>query len=87
MTFSEFITKVDADVRANAGAERQPPANATIAAWTARSRTANVALLEPRNVSVTLSGSNGKPDTTWYPIDEALVPVVSNRITGYLNGN
>ena len=84
MTFAEFITTVGATIRTNAEIEHVP-AGSTLATWSARTRRANVALLEPRNVSVTLSGEDGKPDTTWYPIDAALVPVVSNRITGYLS--
>jgi hypothetical protein len=86
MSFDEFVRNVDAAIVAHtAGLQRAEPQPAE-ASWTARTRNATVALVEPRNVSVTLAGPAGsKATTTWYPIDSALVPVVANRIAGYLS--
>ncbi len=85
MNFDEFITSVDSAVAAHTAAERSGATQAATASWQARSRRATVALLEPRNVSVTLDGTGATATTTWYPIDPALVPVVANRIAGYLS--
>ncbi len=88
MKFEEFVREVDAAVRAASPVDAF--AHDTTARWTTRTRRAEVAVVEPRNVSVTLS-SSAKPgvgappaDSTWYPIDAALVPVVSRRIAAYL---
>ena len=88
MQFEEFVRQVDGAVRAASPVDAF--AQGKTARWTTRARSAEVAVVEPRNVSVTL-GSAGTPgpdaraaDTTWYPIDAALVPVVSRRIAAYL---
>ena len=88
LEFEEFVRRVDATVRdaATVGAFA-PPANSrpgSQARWETRARNATVVLVPPRNVSVTLGGESGTPETTWYPVDAALVSVVSRRIAGYL---
>jgi hypothetical protein len=50
-----------------------------------RERHVDVALLPPLNVSVALQSPGQPAVTTWYPIDAALVPVVSRRIAAYLS--
>jgi hypothetical protein len=84
MQFDEFVREIDAAVRAGATVETFEGPQANHAHWKTRARNAAVALVEPRNVSVTLAGSAEAPETTWYPIDAALVPVVSRRIAAYL---
>ena len=84
MQFEEFVRDVDAAVRAGTTVDRFEGPDAREARWETRARNAAVALVEPRNVSVTLAGSAEAPATTWYPIDAALVPVVSRRIAAYL---
>lgn len=84
MQFDEFVTLVDAAVQDGAPVERHDD-DERAAAWSARGRTARVALVPPLNVSVALAGSSQRADTTWYPIDAALVPVVSRRIAGFLS--
>ena len=84
MQFNEFVREVDAAVRASATVDRFDGPQANEARWHARARNAAVALVEPRNVSVTLTGSPEGAGTTWYPIDAALVPVVSRRIAAHL---
>ena len=83
MQFDDFARQVDAAVRSAASVDRFEE-HAAAASWTARGRNAAIALVPPQNVSVTLAGASEKPGTTWYPIDAALVPVVSRRIAGYL---
>jgi hypothetical protein len=84
MQYEEFVREVDAAVRATATVDTFAKPQANLARWETRARNAAVALVEPRNVSVTLAGSSEPPGTTWYPIDAALVPVVSRRIAAYL---
>jgi hypothetical protein len=84
MQYEEFVREVDAAVRASATIDAFEKPQATLARWQTRARNAAVALVEPRNVSVTLAGSAEAPGTTWYPIDAALVPVVSKRIAAFL---
>ena len=84
MQFAEFVREIDAAVRAIASVDRFDSAHASEARWETRARNAAVALVEPRNVSVTLAGSAEAAGPTWYPIDAALVPVVSRRIAAYL---
>jgi hypothetical protein len=38
----------------------------------------------PLNVSVALESPGRADVTTWYPVDPALVPVVSGRIAAFL---
>ncbi|HEY4439076.1 MAG TPA: hypothetical protein VGN14_01410 [Candidatus Elarobacter sp.] len=83
MQFEEFVGAVDAAVRTASPVDAFAGPEGKTARWTTRARNAEVAVVEPRNVSVTLDGS-GKPETTWYPIDAALVPVVSRRIAAFL---
>ena len=85
MQFDRFVREVDAAVRAlgaDAGLDESRAGNAT---WSVRDRHADVALLAPLNVSVALTGPGVPPATTWYPIHENLVPVVSRRIAAYLS--
>ena len=84
MEFDEFVRKVDAAVREAAPVGGFEGPSGTQARWQTRARNATVELAPPRNVSVTLAGSAEAPATTWYPIDAALVPVVSKRIAGHL---
>lgn len=85
LTFNEFIAALDGPIHmAAATATLHEPGGDANASWSLRERTADVALVPPRNVSVTLNGSQA-PQTTWYPIDPALVPVVSRRIANFLS--
>jgi hypothetical protein len=84
MEFDEFVRRVDGAVRGAAAVGPFEEPSGTQARWAVRARVATVELAPPRNVSVTLAGETDTPATTWYPIDEALVPVVSRRIAGYL---
>jgi hypothetical protein len=84
MQFDAFIQELDAAVRTH-GPVGSFAHDATTATWGAGERRAAVALVPPLNVSVAL-GSPGRPDvTTWYPVDAALVPTVSNRIAAFLS--
>ncbi|HYW54077.1 MAG TPA: hypothetical protein VE826_08905 [Dongiaceae bacterium] len=85
MQFDEFVRLVDSAVRDTTTVERHEPQGDGKAAWVLRSRTASVALVPPLNVSVALEGGAQPAQTTWYPIDAALVPVVSRRIAGFLS--
>lgn len=85
MQFDRFVRELDAAVRAlgtDAQLDESRPGNAS---WTRRDRHADVALLAPLNVSVALASGAAAPVTTWYPIHENLVPVVSRRIAAYLS--
>lgn len=84
MHFEEFVRQIDTAVRGAASVDRFAGEQPDAASWETASRGAHVALVPPRNVSVTLTGSSANAETTWYPIDAALVPVVSQRIAGYL---
>ncbi|MEA2689764.1 MAG: hypothetical protein QOJ39_866 [Candidatus Eremiobacteraeota bacterium] len=84
MEFGEFVRRVDAAVRDAAAVGGFDDASDTRARWETRARSATVELAPPRNVSVTLAAAAEPPATTWYPIDAALVPVVSKRIAAYL---
>jgi hypothetical protein len=79
MQFDEFVLLIDAAIRETTAVESGRE-NGT-ATWSARSRTAEVALVPPLNVSVSLDGA----ETRWYPIAQALVPVVSRRIASFLS--
>jgi hypothetical protein len=84
MQFDEFVRELDGAVRSQ-GPVESSDASSTRVSWTAGVRRADVALVPPLNVSVAL-GSPGRPDvTTWYPVDPALVPVVSSRIAAFLS--
>lgn len=87
MQFDQFVQELDSAVhKLGADGARTAP-TPTSATWTAGSRSVEIAELAPRNVSVGLV-TGGKPvGTTWYPIDAALVPVVSRRIAGHLQGS
>jgi hypothetical protein len=85
MHFDEFVRHVDAAIRAAATVDHVQEPQGAAASWSARSRSAVVALAPPQNVSVTLAGGAEAQATTWYPIDAALVPVVSKRIAGHLS--
>ena len=78
MQFDEFVRQLDGAVGAKATAAGDR------AVWTDASRTATVTAVAPRNVSVALEdGGREVPPTTWYPVDAALVPVVSKRIAEF----
>jgi hypothetical protein len=85
MQFDEFVHEIDRAVRVLGPVEAFDATAPTVVAWTAGSRSAAVALVPPLNVSVALARP-GQPDvTTWYPVDAALVPVVSRRIAAFLS--
>jgi hypothetical protein len=85
MQFDQFARELDSAVRALGAHDAREESDATKASWTLRERRVDVALLAPLNVSVALVTAGQPPVTTWYPIDAALVPVVSRRIAGYLS--
>jgi hypothetical protein len=85
MQFDQFARELDSAVRALGTHDAREESNATNASWTLRERRVDIALLAPLNVSVALVTAGQPPVTTWYPIDAALVPVVSRRIAGYLS--
>jgi hypothetical protein len=84
MQFDQFARELDTAVRALSTVERHE-ATAETVTWAVRERHVDVALLPPLNVSVALQSPGQAAVTTWYPIDAALVPVVSRRIAGYLS--
>jgi hypothetical protein len=84
MQFDEFARELDGAVR-SWGPVEACETSPTQVSWTAGIRRADVVLVPPLNVSVAL-GTPGHPDvTTWYPVDPALVPVVSSRIAAFLS--
>jgi hypothetical protein len=84
LQFDDFIAQLDRVIAGEvAAATLSGPSAGAHAAWKMRERLADVALVPPLNVSVTLSGAQ-PPQTTWYPIDAALVPIVSRRIATFL---
>jgi hypothetical protein len=85
MQFDEFTRLVDTAIHETATIDRYDARENGKAAWSTRSRTAVVALVPPLNVSVSLDGPAGSAQTTWYPIDAALVAVVSGRIASFLS--
>jgi hypothetical protein len=85
MQFERFVRELDAAVRALGAVERFDDSRAGHASWAVRGRRADVGLLAPLNVSVALESPDSPAVTTWYPIDAALVPVVSQRIAAYLS--
>ncbi len=85
MLFDDFVRELDGIVRTLGPVESFDTSTANRVAWTAGERHVAVALVPPGNVSVAL-GSPGRADvTTWYPVDPAVVPVVSRRIAGFLS--
>ena len=86
MQFDEFTSALDKSVQTSGAAAAFAGAGDKHAAsWSLGARSVAVALVPPLNVSVTLLGG-AAPDTKWYPVNPALVAVVSQRIAGYLNG-
>jgi hypothetical protein len=85
MQFDEFVRDLNGAVKQLGSAAAYDDHAGTTVTWAAGERRAAVALLAPLNVSVALA-SPGQPDvTTWYPVDPALVPVVSRRIAAFLS--
>ena len=82
MKFERFVRDIDEAVRA-AGTAGSVAAKKDTASWTVGDRQVEIAVLPPQNISLTLTRPGTKSDTTWYPIDAALVPVVSKRIAGF----
>jgi hypothetical protein len=85
MQFDQFVREIDDAVRALGSVEKHDTSKQNAVTWAVRERHVDVALLPPLNVSVALAGPGQAPVTTWYPIDAALVPVVSRRIAAYLS--
>jgi hypothetical protein len=85
MQFDQFTREIDAAVRALGAVEQHDTSQTNAVSWAVRERHVDVALLPPLNVSVALQSPGQSPVTTWYPIDAALVPVVSRRIAAYLS--
>lgn len=83
MQFEEFIAAVGTAANAMGVGSRPVAAGAT-ATWSERGRSVDVAVLAPRNVSVALQTPGAAVQTTWYPIDAALVPIVAQRIARHL---
>lgn len=85
MQFDEFVHELDTAVRSLGPSGTLSGSDAKHATWTAGKRRVDLNAVPPGNVSVAL-GSPGQPDiTTWYPVDPALVAVVSRRIAGFLS--
>ena len=53
------------------------------AVWTAGQRHADLTLVPPLNSSLALATPGQADVTTWYPVDKALVGVISHRIAGF----
>jgi hypothetical protein len=85
MQFDQFASELDAAVRALGAVEQHDTSKEGAVSWRVRERHVDVALLPPLNVSVALQSPGQPAVTTWYPIDAALVPVVSRRIAAYLS--
>lgn len=83
MQFDEFVSALETSLRATPGATFT--AHDRTVSWSARAREATIALVPPLNISLTLNDPGGSPVTNWYPIDAALVPVVSHRVAGFLS--
>ena len=81
MQFDQFVSALEAELRKTSGSAFAPKERTVT--WTMQQRVATVALVPPLNVSVTLSGAAADPVTNWYPIDAALVAVVSRRVAGF----
>jgi len=86
MQFDEFVKELDTVIRATPKIERTSASGKQVT-WSANDRKAAVTLAPPLNVSVELGGADSREQTTWYPVDAALVPVVSGRILRYLGQN
>ena len=86
MEFKEFAGLVDARVRAGAPSTTFQTPLPTSAAWKHGARGAAIELVEPRNFRLTLSTAAGDASPTWYPIDNALVELTSERIAKHLSG-
>jgi hypothetical protein len=82
--FDDFVRRVDHAVAAAATIGRFSGPSAGQARWETGLRNAAVEAVAPRNLSLTLGGAAGQPVKTWYPVDLALVPVVSHRIAAHL---
>jgi hypothetical protein len=82
MKFDRFVRDIDEAVRA-AGTTGSLASKREGASWTAGDHKVEMAVLPPQNISLTLTRPGAKSDTTWYPIDAALVPVVSQRIARF----
>jgi hypothetical protein len=86
MQFDEFARELDSVIRATPKIERTSASGDQVV-WSANARRAAVTLAPPLNVSVELGGGDSRAQTTWYPVDAALVPVVSDRILRFLGQN
>jgi hypothetical protein len=83
MQFEQFIRDIDTEVKKIIAAAKLDGGSET-ATWTAGTRKSELAPLAPRNVSLALVETGKPPVMTWYPIDAALIPVVAQRIAGFL---
>lgn len=83
MQFEEFVTALENALRSTPGATLAK--HERTVSWSARARAATIELVPPLNISLTLAENSGSPMTNWYPIDAALVPVVSGRVAGFLS--
>lgn len=85
MQFDQFVRELDTAVRALDAVDGHDASQTGSASWSTRGRRADVTLMPPLNVSVALQGTGGQASTMWYPVDAALVPLVSRRIAAYLS--
>ena len=85
MQFDQFVRLIDAAIRESTTVDRSAGPQKGDVRWSARGRTAAMALVPPLNVSVSLDDGPDGGGTTWYPIDQKLVPVVSRRIARFLS--
>ncbi len=86
MQFTEFADLVAARVRGTAPSATFQTPLPNSAAWQNGGRAAAIELVEPRNFRLTLSTPAGASSPTWYPIDNALVELTSQRIAEHLAG-
>ena len=83
MQFDQFIRDIDTEIKKIIAAAKAE-SGADTASWAAGTRKSEIAALAPRNISLALVEAGKPPVMTWYPVDPALVPVVAQRIAGFL---
>jgi hypothetical protein len=87
MDFKDFANEVNARVQAAASQATFTRPSATTASWRTSSHEAEMELVPPQNFRLTLRKPNDEPASVrWYPVDENLVLLASQKIREYLAG-